>query len=41
MNVGKEKEMKNVHEKKEMVKISKVKDAVNACVMNMDFINLA
>ena len=41
MNVGKEKEMKNVQEQKEMVSISKVKDAVNAYIMNMDFINLA
>ena len=44
MNVGEEKVMKNVPEKKEMVNTSKVNDVnatVMAQIMNMDFINLA
>ena len=44
MNVGEEKDTKNVPEKKEMVNTSKVNVVVNATVMaqlmNMDFINL-
>ena len=45
MNIGEEKDIKNVPEKIEMVNTSKVNDIVNATVMahimNMDFINLA
>jgi hypothetical protein len=46
MNVGEEKDMKNVpeknvHEKKEMVNTSKVNDIVNAAVMAQININLA
>ena len=45
MNVGEEKDMKNVPEKNEMVNTSTVKDVVKATVkaqiMNIDFIILA
>ena len=41
MNVGEEKDMKNVPEKKEMVKTSIVNDIVNAAVMAQININLA
>ena len=41
MNVGEEKDMNNVPEKKEMVKTSIVNDIVNAAVMAQININLA
>ena len=41
MNVGEEKDMKNVLEKKKMVNTSKVNDIVNAAVMAQININLA
>ena len=41
MNVGEEKDMKNVPEKKEMANTSKVNDIVNAAVKAQININLA